>query len=96
VLRTPPLRFGRKRCVRLLRRRRAPEGRDRRGAMMEETMKLWTVTELMHLTCVELFHLAAGISEALPDLESGTVDRLNALTSLINIRRVMALRKSGP
>jgi hypothetical protein len=63
---------------------------------MEDLMKLWTVTELMHLTCLELCHLAARISEALPGFESGTVDRLNALTSLINIRRVMALRKSGP
>jgi hypothetical protein len=63
---------------------------------MEETMKLWTVTELMHLTCLELCHLACRISETLPDLESGTVERVNALTTLINIRRVMALRKSGP
>jgi hypothetical protein len=58
---------------------------------MEETM-LWTITELMHLTRDELCDLAAGIEQILPDLEAGTVERLNAITSLDNIRRVMVLR----
>jgi hypothetical protein len=58
---------------------------------MEETM-LWTITELMHLTRDELCDLAGRIEHALSDLESGSVARLNAVTSLDNIRRVMVLR----
>jgi hypothetical protein len=58
---------------------------------MEETM-LWTITELMHLTRDELCDLAGRIEHALSDLESGSVERLNAVTSLDNIRRVMVLR----
>jgi hypothetical protein len=59
---------------------------------MEETMQLWTISELMHLTRDELCDLAAGIEDALVDLGVGTIGRLNALTSLDNIRRVMVLR----
>jgi hypothetical protein len=63
---------------------------------MEETMSLWTVTELMHLTCDELCDLAARIIFKLPDFEAGTVARTNALASLDNIRRVMVLRDLHP
>jgi hypothetical protein len=59
---------------------------------MEEAMQLWTISELMHLTRAELCDLAAGIEDALPDLGVGTIGRVNALTSLDNIRRVMVLR----
>lgn len=55
-------------------------------------MQLWTISELMHLTRAELCDLAAGIEDALPDLGVGTIGRVNALTSLDNIRRVMVLR----
>jgi hypothetical protein len=60
---------------------------------MEETMTLWTVTDLMHLTRDELCALACRITYALPEFGTGTVARLHALTSLDNIRRVMALRR---
>jgi len=56
---------------------------------MEETMTLWTISELLHLTRDELCNLAANIEQSLPEFEAGTVARLNALTSLCNIRRVM-------
>jgi hypothetical protein len=59
---------------------------------MEETMRLWTITELMHLTRDGLCNLAADIAGSLPGFEAGTVERLNALASLDNIRRVMVLR----
>ncbi len=55
-------------------------------------MALWTITELMHLTRDELCNLAAGIEHILPDLEAGTAQRLDAVTSLDNIRRVMVRR----
>jgi len=55
-------------------------------------MKLWTITELMHLTRAELCHLAAEIRRCLPEFEAGTAERFNALTSLDNIRRVMVWR----
>jgi hypothetical protein len=59
---------------------------------MEVTMTLWTISELMHLTRDELCNLAAKIEQSLPEFEAGTVKRLDALTSLDNIRRVMACR----
>jgi hypothetical protein len=63
---------------------------------MEETMLLWAITELMHLTRDELCDLAARIVLKLPELEAGTVARFNALASLDNIRRVMGLRDLHP
>jgi hypothetical protein len=59
---------------------------------MEETMTLWTISELMHLTRDELCKLAARIEQSLPEFEVGTAERLNALTSLDNVRRIMVLR----
>ena len=55
-------------------------------------MRLWTIGELMYLTRDELCGLASHIEQALPEFEAGTVARLHALTSLDNIRRVMARR----
>ncbi|RXT40264.1 hypothetical protein B5V03_28665 [Bradyrhizobium betae] len=63
---------------------------------MEETVPLWTVTELMHLTRDELCDLADRIVTIVPELEAGSLERLRALTSLDNIRRVMALRDLHP
>jgi hypothetical protein len=60
---------------------------------MEETMLLWTVAELMYLTRNELCDLAERIEQALPDLDAGSTLRHYALTTLENIRRVMALRR---
>jgi hypothetical protein len=68
------------------------EGRDWRGQAMEETMPLWTISELMHLTRDELCNLAAMIEQSLAEFDAGTVDRLAALTNLGNIRRVMVRR----
>jgi hypothetical protein len=59
---------------------------------MEETMPLWTINELMQLTRDELCNLASGIEQSLPEFEAGTAERLDALTSLGNIRRVMVWR----
>jgi hypothetical protein len=63
---------------------------------MEEAVTLWTISELMHLTRDELCDLATRIEDALPEFEAGSVERLNALTSLNNIRRVMVLRDLYP
>jgi hypothetical protein len=94
---TPPLRCGRKRCIRLLGRR----GLRQKAAIgavhaMEETMLHWTIAELMHLTRNELCDLAEQIAFKLPELEAGTVARHDALTSLDNIRKVMRLRDLRP
>jgi hypothetical protein len=62
---------------------------------MEETMP-WSINELMHLTRDELCGLAGHIEHALAGLETGTVERLNALTSLDNIRRIMVQRGLHP
>jgi hypothetical protein len=61
-----------------------------------EAMSCWTIAELMHLTRDELCDLVARIEQALPDLEAGSVGRLDALTSLENIRKVMVLRDLHP
>ncbi|WP_426424137.1 hypothetical protein [Bradyrhizobium genosp. A] len=55
-------------------------------------MQTWTINELMQLTRDELCGLAGRIESALCGFEPGTVDRLNTLTSLGNIRRVMVRR----
>ena len=59
-------------------------------------MPFWTISELMHLTRDELCDLAAAIEHALPDLDAGSVKRLDALISLDNIRRVLTLRGLSP
>ncbi|MET4374827.1 hypothetical protein ABIA99_007559 [Bradyrhizobium sp. LB12.1] len=55
-------------------------------------MQPWTISELMHLTQDELCDLASRIESALSSFEPGTIGRLNALTNLDNIRRVMVSR----
>lgn len=55
-------------------------------------MGLWTIGELMHLTRDELCNLAGTIVQSLTEFEAGTIERLDALTSLDNIRRVMVRR----
>ncbi|WP_316228187.1 MULTISPECIES: hypothetical protein [unclassified Bradyrhizobium] len=52
----------------------------------------WTLSELMNLTRDELCRLAAEIERGLAEFEPGTVERLDALVSLDNIRRVMSMR----
>jgi hypothetical protein len=63
---------------------------------MEERMDAWTFSELMHLTRDELCALACRITASLSEWESGSIERHNALLSLKNIRRVLALRRSRP
>lgn len=55
-------------------------------------MQPWTITELMHLTRDELCNLATEVEQGLARHEAGTIERLNALASLENIRRVMSWR----
>ncbi len=55
-------------------------------------MPFWTIDELMHLTRDELCRLACEVEQGVPACEAGTLERLNALTSLENIRRVMTIR----
>ena len=55
-------------------------------------MACWTINELMHLTRDELCDLAARVEHALSGLEAGSTDRLHALISLENIRKVLVLR----
>ena len=53
----------------------------------------WSLTDLMCLTGWELCVLTSRIADLLRDLEAGSVERHHALTTLENIRRVLALRK---
>ncbi|HZR86316.1 MAG TPA: hypothetical protein VFB02_05905 [Bradyrhizobium sp.] len=55
-------------------------------------MSFWTIGELMYLTRDELCDLDGRVRQALTELEVGTVKRSNALVTLDDIRRVMALR----
>jgi hypothetical protein len=63
---------------------------------MEETMRVLTITELMRLTRTELCALAARITHELPDFPEGSTERANALTTLRNIRWVLARRTPSP
>jgi hypothetical protein len=75
-----------------------PEGRDWRGReMMEETMKaVLTINELWRLTRIELFDLIGKIKNELPTFPDCSLERANALTSLSNIRYVLARRDFSP
>jgi hypothetical protein len=63
---------------------------------MEETMRVLTIEELMHLTRIELTDLLVRIKGALLDFPEGSAERENALTSLRNIRHVLARRDFSP
>jgi hypothetical protein len=52
----------------------------------------FTISELMYLTCDELCDIAVNIEHGLSRLEAGTVERVNALMTLRNIRRALTLR----
>jgi hypothetical protein len=65
--------------------------------MMEETMKVvLTIDELMRLTRIELCDLARRIGNELPTFPAGSPERAGALTSLRNIRFVLARRNFSP
>ena len=73
------------------------EGRDRRGQkLMEETMRVLTITELLRLTRKELCELAARITAVLPHYPEGSPELVNALTNLRNIRCALARRDFSP
>lgn len=64
--------------------------------MMEETMRVLTLTELMRLTRTELCALAARAANALAEYPEGSPERDNALTNLRNIRWALARRDFSP
>jgi hypothetical protein len=63
---------------------------------MEETMRVLTIEELMHLTRIELCDLLVRIKGALVDWPEGSDEREAALTSLRNIRYVLTRRELAP
>jgi hypothetical protein len=63
---------------------------------MEKTMRVLTLTELMRLTRTELCALLTRITNDLPDLPEGSVERANAHINLGNIRRLLARRDFSP
>jgi hypothetical protein len=74
-----------------------PEGRDWRGRKkMEETMRVLTINELWRLTRIELCDLVNRITIELPKFPDSSPERSNALTSLRNIRYVLARRDFSP
>jgi hypothetical protein len=64
--------------------------------MMEETMRVLTINELMRLTRIELCDLVRRITSELPQFAEGSPERANALTSLRNIRYVLTRRDYSP
>jgi hypothetical protein len=64
--------------------------------MMEETMRVLTITELMRLTRIELCDLLNRITIALPNYPAESLERGSALINLRNIRSVLARRDFSP
>jgi hypothetical protein len=64
--------------------------------MMEEKMRVLTLTELMRLTRIELCNLLAQITSALAGFPEGSPDWDIALSNLRNIRAVLARRDFSP
>jgi hypothetical protein len=63
---------------------------------MEEKMRVLTINELMGLTRIELCDLAQRITVELPTFPEGSPEQINALTTLRNIRLVMARHDYSP
>jgi hypothetical protein len=59
-------------------------------------MRLLETTELMRLTRSELCDLFRWITSMLSDQPAGSIERLNALRPLENIRRVLLQRDWSP
>ena len=59
-------------------------------------MRVLTINELWRLTRTELSGLAQRIASELPQFAEGLPERANALTSLRNIRYVLARRDYAP
>jgi hypothetical protein len=64
--------------------------------MMEETMRVLTINELLRLTRIELCDLARRITNELPQFPDGSPERANALTTLRNIRYALMRRDYSP
>ncbi len=59
-------------------------------------MRVLTINELWRLTRIELSNLVTRITNELPTFADGSPERANALTSLRNIRHVLARRDYSP
>jgi hypothetical protein len=59
-------------------------------------MRVLTITELMRLTRTELCALLARITNDLPGLPEGSVERANVHVNLGLIRRLLARRDLSP
>jgi len=59
-------------------------------------MRVWSLTELMHLTRAELFALHHKIAAEFAVLPAANPDRQIALSNLRNIRRVLARPSASP
>jgi len=59
-------------------------------------MRAYSLTELINLTRNELFALHREIADTLALLPEGSPERLTALATLRDIRRVLARREFGP
>lgn len=59
-------------------------------------MRVLTINELWRLTWIELLNLVNRITNELPALPVGSPERANALSSLRNIRHVLAWRNFAP
>ena len=64
--------------------------------MMEETMRVLTIIELMRMAKIELCDLAARITNLLPDFPEGSYERAAAVVNLRNIRAILARRDFSP
>jgi hypothetical protein len=64
--------------------------------MVEETMRVLTINELLRMTRNELCDLAQRITTNLPTFPECSPERDIALTSLRNIRDVLARRDYSP
>jgi hypothetical protein len=67
-----------------------------RSKTKEMKMRTYSLTELMNLSRAELFALHRSIVDALALLPEGSPERLAALATLRNIRRVMARGEFAP
>ena len=94
---TPPLRFGRRRCV----SPHSVQGLRMKAAMSaveneEEIMRVWTLIELFRLTRAELFALHRDIAHDLAAMPPGDPERPIALTNLRNISTALARPRPVP
>jgi hypothetical protein len=64
--------------------------------MMEETMEVLTMTELMRLTRAELCGLESRVRITMPAHPEGSPERNNAVRNLRNIRRVLTWYNLAP